>query len=197
MIPDEVPELRAAQERFAAYPGRYWIAGGWAVDLHLGHVGRDHADVDVLILECELRLFDAAFGPITMRDQQTGEERPWVYPDEVVPGRNTLYFADALDPKAIEVLVALSDDDDWVFHRGQGARRSFADISHLSPGGISYLGPEVVLMLKARDARPKDEDDFAALAPSLTGVQRQWLIPRLTRPGQPDHPWLRYLTDEQ
>jgi hypothetical protein len=49
MIPDEAPELRAVQNRFAVYPGRYWIAGGWAVDLHIGCVRRDHHDVDVLI----------------------------------------------------------------------------------------------------------------------------------------------------
>ena len=53
--------------------------------------------------------------------------------------------------------------------------------------------PEVVLLLKARDGRPKDDDDFAALAPLLTEAQRQWLIPRLGPPGRPDHPWLGHL----
>jgi hypothetical protein len=132
-----------------------------------------------------------------MMDHQTGEERPWVYPDEVVPGRNTLYLADTVDIKALEVMVALSDGDDWVFHRGRGTRQPFAEISHSSPAGIPYLGPEVVLLMKARDGRPKDDDDFIALAPLLTEAQRRWLIPRLTRPGLPDHPWLPYLTDEQ
>lgn len=197
MIPDEAPELRAVQDRFAMYPGRYWIAGGWAVDLHVGRVRREHSDVDVLILARDLHLFHAAFGPVTVRDHQTDEERPWVYTDKVVPGRHTLHFADAADPTAIEVVIALSDGDEWVFHRGQGTHRPLAEISHSSPGGVPYLGPEVVLMLKARDGRAKDDDDFSALAPLLTDVQRQWLIPRLTRPGQPEHPWLAYLTDEQ
>ncbi|HEY2790897.1 MAG TPA: hypothetical protein VGJ28_00990 [Micromonosporaceae bacterium] len=193
MHPDKSPILRAVQDRFAGYPGRYWIAGGWAVDLHIGRVRREHSDVDVLILASELQLFGTAFGPITIRDHQTGEERPWAYPDEVMPGRNTLYFADAADPTTIEVLVAQSDGENWVFHRGRGTRRPLADISHVSLGGIPYLGPEIVLMLKARDGRPKDEDDFHALSPLLTDAQRQWLIPRLSRPGQPDHPLLGVL----
>ena len=29
----------------------YWIIGGWAIDLAVGRVTRDHADVDVMVLE--------------------------------------------------------------------------------------------------------------------------------------------------
>jgi hypothetical protein len=29
----------------------YWIIGGWAIDLAVGRVTRDHADVDVMLLE--------------------------------------------------------------------------------------------------------------------------------------------------
>ncbi len=29
----------------------WWITGGWAIDLAAGHVTRDHADVNVMMLE--------------------------------------------------------------------------------------------------------------------------------------------------
>jgi Aminoglycoside-2''-adenylyltransferase len=29
----------------------WWITGGWAIDLAVGHVTRDHADVNVMMLE--------------------------------------------------------------------------------------------------------------------------------------------------
>jgi Aminoglycoside-2''-adenylyltransferase len=29
----------------------WWITGGWAIDLAVAHVTRDHADVDVMMLE--------------------------------------------------------------------------------------------------------------------------------------------------
>ena len=33
----------------------WWIAGGWVIDLHLGHRSRAHADVDVLVLRPHLQ----------------------------------------------------------------------------------------------------------------------------------------------
>ncbi len=33
----------------------WWIAGGWAIDLHLGRRSRAHADVDVLVLRPHLQ----------------------------------------------------------------------------------------------------------------------------------------------
>ena len=40
----------------------YWIAGGWAIDLAVGRVTRDHADVDIMLLERDehaLRILNA------------------------------------------------------------------------------------------------------------------------------------------
>ena len=33
----------------------YWIIGGWPIDLAVGRVTRDHADVDVMLLERDKR----------------------------------------------------------------------------------------------------------------------------------------------
>jgi hypothetical protein len=90
-------------------------------------------------------------------------------------------------------MLALTDGDDWVFHRGRRSRRALNDITHVSAGGLPFLGPEVVLMLKARHRREKDDQDFRDLAPLLTDDQRQWLIPRLGHPGADEHPWLPIL----
>ena len=49
----------AAVSAVCSLPSRltvpYWIAGGWAVDLAVGRVTRDHADVDVMLLERDKR----------------------------------------------------------------------------------------------------------------------------------------------
>jgi hypothetical protein len=92
------------------------------------------------------------------------------------------------------VLVALADGDDWVFHRGGGKlRRALTDITSVSPGGLAYLRPELVLLFKARDGRDKDDRDFCDLLPLLTPGQKAWLLPRLARAGGPEHPWARLL----
>ena len=42
--PEEVSEL------FKSLNIKWWIAGGWAIDLFLGKKSRGHLDIDVLIL---------------------------------------------------------------------------------------------------------------------------------------------------
>lgn len=68
---DGVSQLRAAKELFAPYPARYWIAGGWAVDLMVGRQRREHSDVDVLILANDLPAFARTFTDILVKDNQT------------------------------------------------------------------------------------------------------------------------------
>lgn len=46
--------LSFVQAYFADYPARYWIAGGWALDLFVDRVRRPHTDVDVLVLARDL-----------------------------------------------------------------------------------------------------------------------------------------------
>jgi len=46
--------LSAVRALFADYPSRYWIAGGWALDLFADRVRRPHTDVDVLVLARDL-----------------------------------------------------------------------------------------------------------------------------------------------
>ena len=74
---DGAPQLWAARQLFARYPARYWIAGGWAVDLMVGRQRREHADVDVLILANDLPVFARTFTGILVKDNQTGVQPPW------------------------------------------------------------------------------------------------------------------------
>ena len=41
----------AVRSLLSALTVPYWIAGGWAIDLAVGRVTRDHADVDIMLLE--------------------------------------------------------------------------------------------------------------------------------------------------
>ncbi|MDH6108817.1 hypothetical protein P3T34_001032 [Kitasatospora sp. MAP12-44] len=133
--------LQQVGELFASYPGSWWIAGGWAVDLHVGRVRRAHADVDVLVLARELEQFSDAFADrgLVVTDRRTGERRPWAYPQEVEPGRETLGLADG--PPGLEVLVGAAEGADWVFHRGRRSRRPLAELTRRGPGGLPYLSP--------------------------------------------------------
>ena len=50
---------RRAVEAMAGYRRPWWVAGGWALDLVLGHKTRPHADLEISVLACDQQaLFD-------------------------------------------------------------------------------------------------------------------------------------------
>jgi len=71
-------------------------------------------------------------------------------------------------------------------------RRSCQEIVRHTPDGVPYLVPEVVLLVKAKHARPRDEDDFATALPLVDEPARTWLIHALER-VHPRHAWLERL----
>ena len=85
---------------------------------------------------------------------------------------------------------------------GGGIELSLAEVEALdarwsscwTPGevaqhGIPYLAPELVLLFKAKHARPKDQSDFDQTIPHMTPAQRTALARLLAR-AHPGHRWL-------
>jgi hypothetical protein len=160
-----------------AYPGRWWIAGGWSLDLFLGHPTRLHEDTDVVILQQDLDHIHtilpgwtiyAADPPGTLRPWLEGETLPehihdiWCRP----PGSHTWRF---------QFMVTPADDDRWFFRRDYRISGMIADWDDVRDG-IPILAPEVQLLYKARfPNRPKDKADLRRMIPHLTDKRRLWL----------------------
>lgn len=77
----------------------------------------------------------------------------------------------------------------WVCRRDEQLALPYDRVIGRDRAGIPYLMPEITLLFKARAARPKDEADFAAAVPMLTGGQRDWLRQMLAR-VHPGHHWI-------
>ncbi|GAA3136427.1 hypothetical protein JOF29_001222 [Kribbella aluminosa] len=187
--------LNAVHAYFAAYPGRYWIAGGWALDLFADRVRRPHTDVDVLVLARDLDLVAATFTDPrpTVENPNTGVQRPWQPGEPLTPGPDVLAFPDDLFPTPVRIILAASDGDDWVYHRGRGTiRKSLDDITLTTSAGLPYLAPEIALLFKSRSDRTKDTDDFHDVADLLDAPRRTWLHNHIA-PRHPDHNWLAHL----
>jgi hypothetical protein len=121
--------LHAVRALFAEYPGRYWIAGGWALDLFADRVRRPHTDVDVLVLARDLDLIAGTFTDPrpTVENPNTGDQRPWNPGETLTPGPDVLAFPDDLFPAPVRIMFAASEGDDWVYHRGRGTVRKPLD----------------------------------------------------------------------
>ena len=80
----------------------------------------------------------------------------------------------------------------WLCRRDTSIRRPYSEIIEVTPDGVPYLVPEIVLLFKAKHSRPKDEADFAGTLPLLNPAQRSWLAWTLAI-VHPGHHWLRLL----
>lgn len=182
--PGSDPLVSRALTALATYTGRWWICGGWAVDLHLDRVTRVHGDLDIMFpVEDTGHLYEAIGGQLGRLHKQTGDVTPWDGA-EIVPGPETLVLDSA--EGQLEFVPALIEADTWIFPRGSHRIRRLVDLISMSSGDVPYLAPEVVLLYKSRQLTPKDEADFVALAPRLSDEQSAWLSAGLPT----DHPWL-------
>lgn len=184
--PTEVAEL------FSRCPSPWWIAGGYAVELAAGRVLREHADIDVLLLRRDqLAAQEVLAGWEWWAADPPGTLRPWAA-GETLPGAvHDIWCRPAADqPWRIQLMLdEQTPSGDWVSRLDPSIRRPVSSIGGAGENGVPYLVPEIQLYYKAKDPRPKDNADFAALRPLLTAAQWSWLREALEA-TYGDHPWL-------
>jgi len=187
--PAEVTDLL----RRAACP--WWIAGGWAIDLHIGRQTRAHEDIDVLILRNDqLAMQHVLSGWDLHAADPPGSLRRW-HRGEVLP-------ADVHDiwcrrtpgsPWSLQLMIDDASDGIWSYRRDRRIERPVDELDgYACHGAPRVLAPEVQLLQKSKSPRPKDEADFLAVNEVLGQDQRAWLLRSLTLTS-PNHHWLKHL----
>ncbi|WP_426499353.1 nucleotidyltransferase domain-containing protein [Streptomyces sp. D54] len=176
-------------QRLAGISTPWCVAAGWALDLFRGRQTRDHGDIEIAIPEAgfpEVRdrfpgyVFDAA-----------GSGRIWEdAPPETLAAVHQTWLRDPVTGNyLLDVFREPHDGDIWICRRDETIRLPYSEIVHHTREGIPYLAPELVLLFKAKHARPKDRRDFDATVPHLTGAQRTTVEELLAR-VHPGHAWL-------
>lgn len=178
---------RAGAELFAGYTGRWWIAGGWALEAFSG-VTRPHDDLDIGIPVTDVPLVrEHLRGRLDVWAAFDGALKPVIGPD-LPPGCGNLWLrAGGMHPWEYDLLLTPVDGDRWEFSRCAAITRSLDEVLW-ERDGISYLVPEVQLLHKARAARAKDQWDVETCAPLLGREARRWLREALAV-VHPGHPW--------
>jgi hypothetical protein len=179
---------------FAAMPCRWWIAGGYAIELAVGHRVRDHGDIDVMMLRPDqLHLHGALRGWECWAADPPGVLRPWEAAEILPRPVHDIWCRPGPDrPWRVQVMLDETNGGEWVSHRDPGIRRPLAEIGRTGPDGIPYLAPEIQLFYKSKRPRPKDHADFLAVLPVLSPEQRGWLSGALSR-SFGAHPWQEQL----
>ena len=177
------------------YPGRWWVAGGWAIEAFTGVV-REHGDLDLEIprrelpllrrhLAARLDVWTAAGGSLKpLLPEETDADPETVLPEGC--GQVWLRLS-GQEPWEYDVLLTPGTGDVWEYKRDSRIRRPWSDVLW-SSDGVSYLRPEVQLLLKAKGLRPKDQRDFDATVQLLDTGSISWLRDALEL-AHPGHPW--------
>jgi hypothetical protein len=184
--------------RFAAFDVDWWVAGGQAIDLFLGWETRKHNDLDLEMFRSDRDVLFDVFAGWDFYTVSEGAFSKWERGAQIAPpvfgiwGRPT-----PNDPWAVEIMLADGDMTDgaattWRFRRDNEISLPRSLLTATSQTGIRYCTPEVQLLYKSKQSRPKDDVDMVRCLHRMTSSQRTWLADAIRR-GDPVHSWIRLL----
>jgi Aminoglycoside-2''-adenylyltransferase len=180
-------DLDQAVRLLHGFPVRWWIAGGWALDLNIGRRTREHEDVDVLVLRSDQLAIQAHLAEWEIQVADGGRLEPWPAGQAITPPKSGFWArSEPGGPWEIQFLLAEHAEETWIYRRDPSITLPLSEIESRSEGGIPYLRPEIVLLYKSHHRRDRDEADLEGALPVLdTAVRarlRGWL--------PAGHPWL-------
>jgi len=178
----------------AGFERPWWIVGGWSIEAFTG-VPREHEDVDLSILACDLTAFREHVGDHwNLWSNHGGTLRPITdeHPD-VLDVRSQIWIrASARDPWIIDLPITPDRDGLWTNKFLDGHVLPVEEATWVAEDGVRYLNPEIVLFYKSRHRRPKDERDLDRALPLLPPDRVAWLRGAV-RTLDAEHPWLARL----
>jgi aminoglycoside-2''-adenylyltransferase len=186
--PDEISSLLAGVD------ARWCVVGGWALALFRGRQTRAHEDLEIAT---PLWDFDVLRERLSAYEFfVAGREGFWP-----VDGAGGAYFEyqqtmvrDPANGKwRVDVMRCPDDGTNWICALDRAIRMPYDEsVAHTSDG-IPYLRPELVLLYKGLQTRPKDQLDFEATTPLLDAAARRWLAEALRETKGSTHPWIKSL----
>ncbi|MEU9404723.1 hypothetical protein AB0E08_03265 [Streptomyces sp. NPDC048281] len=180
-------------ERLGGVGVPWCVAAGWALDLFRGGQSRPHGDLEIAVpvagfAQVRDRFPEYAFDAV-------GSGRVWAAAgDEALAATHQTWVRDPASGRFLfDVFREPHEGGTWICRRDETLRLPYDTVVERTADGIPYLVPELVLLFKAKEPRPKDQQDFDGVLPLLGPARRDVLSAWLTR-MHPGHPWLAGLT---
>jgi hypothetical protein len=170
---------------------RPWaIAGGWSTDLFLGKATREHDDIEIIVFRNDQIAVRQYLIGWTFTKVENGIVTPWGHGEFLLPPIHETY-AERWNEK-IEILLNETDGDNWIYRRDSRIHRKLQIAVLTTKNEIPILSPEITLLYKSKNPRPKDMMDFANIYKHLDLEQKQWLQESL-KLIYIEHPWMALL----
>ncbi len=183
--------LAETVDLFADAPFRWWISGGLALEVHLGRSWREHSDTDLGLLRSHVRDLAPVLAGWDVHVATAGRLSTWTgVAARADRSENNLWCRrDPDSPWSLDVTIGEGDEESWIFRRDPRVRVPWAE-AVLTSADVPYLAPELQLLFKSRDLRPKDDIDAREVIPELESRRRHRLADLLAQ----DHPWQSLLS---
>jgi hypothetical protein len=201
-----------------SFDARWFVSGGWAIDIHLNRVIRERCDLDMSVpfsdrLRCIEFFLQKGWkiegklsgGFKTLRelsDYTDDIHYFWSFPE------GADFVSEYMDEKGnrridynrdtqheldyIEVFFDRIEDRHLVFRRDPQVKRP-EDLAILARDGIRYLAPELVLLYKSNNLSEKNLLDFHAAIDALEEEALTWLLEALSFMYGNAHKWAVHL----
>lgn len=180
-------ELDEVIQLFDKWPTRWWISGGVALELHLGRSWRTHDDSDVSIMRDDAAALSMTLAGWDIWVAAAGTLTLWDGSELVAEAnQNNVWCRKAPDqPWCLDVTISEGDRECWIYRRDPTLRVPWEEAVLRNEQGIPYLAPELQLLFKSKDIRPKDDRDASVVIPELAAGQQRRLRDLLPD----DHAW--------
>ena len=172
------------------YGGCWCVAGGWAIDLHLGGVTRAHQDIEIAVPRDEQLQLQSYLDGWRLVKCVAGDSVPWEPNELLALPVHEIHAVRGDD--SLEILLNEVQQGQWRFRRDLRVSRPLSQALRETQAGIPYLAPEIVLLYKAKNTKPRDHADFTQAVGKLDDEQQEWLR-RALRTAHPEHVWLDML----
>lgn len=171
--------LRAAAW-MAAFPGRWALGGGWALDLFLGQVSRGHDDGEVEVAvfrEDQRKLHDYLYfsGWSFEARVDAGASERWDGREWLEPPVHEVRGASPDEQEVLEIRLHERRGRQWRYRRCAAVSLPIERAIRRGAWNVPVLAPEVVLLQKSAAPEAKDFLDFRAVAERLDEETMTWL----------------------
>jgi hypothetical protein len=161
----------------------WWLVGGYAIEAFTG-VLRPHEDIDMSIfvedvpafraqLQDRFHLWSNAGGTFRFFDDK--------HPEPLEPLSQIWVREHAQAPWLIDCTLSPSIEGRWQSKRDNDHVADLDDVTWVDSRGIRVLNPEIVLLFKDAQRRPKDDLDYQHTWPLLSPEKQAWLTDAIAR----------------
>ena len=175
--------------------GHWWaVGGGWAIDLHLGDLGRrPHKDVDVVCLAPEADGIREHLDEWDLHRIIDGDLHAWEA--ELAPAHQAWARPSPDADWAFELLFETIEDGLWRFRRNPEVTLPLERMRTIVRA-VPTLDLGVSLIYKAKRDEDIDFDDLTEALPMMSPERRRWLSDAVAATHGSDHRWVAALNRE-